>query len=94
MKRRIFLQGLGAGSALCLGNAWGLSDGKTQTATVRPLVPVIDTHDQSAVFKVIGIGGGGRNASNNPPAKPGAFDREPLKAATGSLTRPRGSWAT
>ncbi len=65
MKRRIFLQGLGAGSALCLGNAWGLSDDKTQTATVRPLVPVIDTHDQSAVFKVIGIGGGGRNAINH-----------------------------
>jgi len=65
MKRRIFLQGLGAGSALCLGNAWGLSDGKTQPATVRPLVPVIGTHDQFAVFKVIGIGGGGRNAINH-----------------------------
>jgi predicted Zn-dependent protease len=32
--------------------------------------------------------------SNHPPAKPGAFIREPLEAATGSLTRPRGSWAT
>ena len=31
--------------------------------------------------------------SNHPPAKPGAFIREPLEAATGSLTRPRGSWA-
>jgi len=31
---------------------------------------------------------------NNPPAEPGAFIREPLEAATGSLTRPRGSLAT
>ena len=66
MKRRIFLQGLGAGSALCLGNAWGLTDGKTQTATVQPLVPVFERlphrHDNCAVIRVIGIGGGGRNA--------------------------------
>jgi cell division protein FtsZ len=65
MKRRIFLQGLGAGSTLCLGNAWGLSDGEAQTAAVRPLVPVIDIHGRAAVVKVIGIGGGGQDAINH-----------------------------
>jgi cell division protein FtsZ len=66
MKRRIFLQGLGAGGAFCLGNAWGLTDGKTQTETVQPLVPEFDRlphrHDGYPAIRAIGIGGGGRNA--------------------------------
>ncbi|WP_295586517.1 hypothetical protein [uncultured Lamprocystis sp.] len=42
MKHRVILQGVGAGGSPCLGNAWNLSDGKSQTVTVRPLVPVFD----------------------------------------------------